>query len=369
MSKQSLLKLHRWIGGILAILLVVQALSGTVLVFRDEIERIIHPALIVQPGPVRQPVQALLDTVRARHPEAVVQRAEFARADDQTVLFKLKRKTDDALLLVAVDPYRNVIVRDGGLGSWPTEWIFAVHEHLLIGPVGETVVGIEGLGLLFMAITGPIVWWPGRRRLKQGFKVRWDAKPDPKWRSLHRAVGTGAALFLLVSAVTGVLMVWKEPFRDALGTVTRADGKPAPKVSDHKIPLVAVDQLIAQAHAAYPGPLLRQLRFSSGGRVVAVYLDSDRTIRADGTIQLYYNAESGAAVGRYVSGEMPAGSEFIDWIYTVHTGLWGGVLTRALLVLTGFVLAGLAGSGAWLWYVRARRVRENRAARATAAAQ
>jgi uncharacterized iron-regulated membrane protein len=363
------LKIHRWIGGILAILLAVQALTGTVLVFRDEIEPLVHPALTVQPGSVRQPVQALLETVRARHPEAVVQRAEFARAVNQTVLFKLRRKADDALLLVAIDPYRRAIVRDGGLASWPLEWVFAVHEHLLIGPLGETIVGIEGLGLLFLAITGPIVWWPGRRRLGQGFKVRWDAKPDPKWRSLHRAVGAGAAIFLLLSAVTGVLLVWKEPFRDALGTVTHAEGKPAPKVSDHKVPLIAVERLIAQAHAAYPGPLLRQLRFSSGGRVVAVYLDSDRTFRADGTIQLYYDAESGAAIDRYVAGEMPAGSEFIDWIYTVHTGLWGGVVTRTLLVLTGLVLAGLAGSGAWLWYVRARRIRQNRAARTRAPVQ
>lgn len=351
MGKPLLLKLHRWTGLALGVLLFIQGLTGTLLVFRDELERVIHPALVVAPLPARAAVQALLDTVQRAHPDAKVARAEFPRGADQAVMFKLA--AGGGAILTAVDPYRNIIVRDGGVGRWPAEWLFDVHETLLAGPVGETVVGIEGLALLLLALTGPLVWWPGARRLRQGLRVRLDAGADLRWRTLHRSVGAIAAVFLLLSATTGVLMVWKGGFRTVLSAFGPVQNKPNPKVAEqHGRGLLPVDTLIAHAEASDGPAALRQLRFSSGGRVIAVSLDSDLTVRPDGTRQIYFDAYTGAELGRYISGALPAGNEIVDWLYTVHIGLWGGLATRLLLALTGLVLAGMSASGIWLWYSR-----------------
>lgn len=354
--KPTFLKLHRWIGLSVGLLLIVQALTGVSLVFRDEIERVIHPSLIVPVRPARVPVQALLDSVRSAHPKAKIARAEFPVAADQAVMVRWTVK--DQRWQTAVDPYDGHIVLEGAENTWPLALLFNVHEQLLAGPVGEVIVGIEGLALMFMAGTGIAYWWPGRRRLKQGFRVKLDGSTDLRWRTLHRAVGAGVSVFLLLSAVTGVLMVWKDPVRDVLSSFTRVERRPAPKVAERPgAKMIAVDALIAQAQRAYGAPL-RQLRFSSGERVVAVFLDSGaRTIRPDGTTQVYYNAYDGTELGRYVAGSLPASSEFIDWIYTVHTGLWGGVLTKLILMLTGLTLAGMGASGLWLWYSRTSRKR------------
>src|SRR3546814_4269534 len=64
----------------------------------------------------------------------------------------------------------------------------------------------------------------------------------------------------------------------------------------------------------------------------AVYLDSDRSIRPDGTAQYYFNGYDGALLATYIAGEQSTASELIDWIYTVHTGLWGGWFGRLLLL-------------------------------------
>jgi uncharacterized iron-regulated membrane protein len=124
--------------------------------------------------------------------------------------------------------------------------------------------------------------------------------------------------------------------------------------------MVPVDVLVAKAQAAYGNTPLRQLRFSSGGRVVAVYLDGARTIRADGTSQVYFNRYDGSELGHYVAGTLPATSEFIDWLYTVHTGLWGGTITQLLMVLSGLTVFGMAASGLWLWFSRTARRRAAR---------
>ncbi len=352
--KPTILKLHRWLGLAVGLLFLVQGLTGATLVFRDELEAAVQPSLVVAERPARLPVQALLDSFRAAHPDADLSRAEFPNAANQAVIFKWAQKKERGL--TAIDPFNGRVVRDGPASAWPLEWVFNLHEQLLAGPVGETLIGIEGLVLLFMAVTGLIYWWPGARRLKQGFRVKLDGSADLRWRTLHRAVGAGVALILIMSATTGVLMVWKDNVRDVLGAVATVDRKPAPKVA--KLPgaaMLPIDALIAKAGVASGGTTFRQLRFSSGGRVVAIYLDSNRTIRADGTTQIYFNRYTGAEVGRYVAGTTSAPSEAIDWLFTFHTGLWGGVITRALMVLVGLTLAGMAASGLWLWYSRTRR--------------
>jgi uncharacterized iron-regulated membrane protein len=370
-SRAQWLKLHRWVGGVLAVFLLSQGLTGAALVFRDEIEPLIHSELTVAPGPQRVSAQAMLDTVRAAHPEATVSRAEFPESPDQAVLFKLKTRQGGDQILLAVDPYRGTIVRDGGLSAWPTEWIFVLHEQLFLGPMGETVIGIEGLCLLFLGISGLVYWWPAKGRFRQGFRVKLDGSADVRWRTLHRAVGAGVSAVLILLAVTGALLVWKEPFRDALGTVTAVERKPTPKVAE--VPgraMLPVDTLVASAQAAQGGAALQQLRFSSGERVVAVYLDGTHTVRPDGTSQIYYNAYDGRELGRYVAGELSGATEFIDWIYTVHIGLWGGVPTKLVMLIEGLLLAGLGLTGPWLWWSRAARRRRAQAARgATPAAQ
>src|SRR3546814_7144468 len=57
-----------------------------------------------------------------------------------------------------------------------------------------------------------------------------------------------------------------------------AAGKPTPAVAEQAgRPLAPLDDLVARARADFGGTPLRQIRFSNGGRVVAVYLDSDRS--------------------------------------------------------------------------------------------
>lgn len=354
--KPTFLKVHRWIGLGVGLFLLVQGLTGASLVFRDEIERVIHPGLIVAERPARLPVQSLVDAFHATHPKAELTRAEFPDRADQAVQLKWTAKGTRGF--TAIDPFTARIVGDAPANGWPMEWIFNVHENLHSGPVGQTLIGVEGLALLFMALTGLFYWWPGARRLRQGFRVKLDGSSDLRWRTLHRAVGAGVALLLLVSASTGVLMVWKDALRSGLATVVTTEPRPAPKVARQPgAQLLPVDRLVASAKARYGDTPLRQLRFSSGGRVVAVYLAGARTIRADGTNQAFYNAYDGSELGDYVAGTLPASNEFVDWLYTVHTGLWLGLVTRLILVLTGLALAAMAASGLWLWYARTARRR------------
>jgi uncharacterized iron-regulated membrane protein len=365
MTRKTLLSLHRWVGLALGALLLVQALTGTAMVFRDEIEPVIHPGLQVERGGERLPLQQLVDTVRATRPGATLQRFEWMKGGG-AVLFRLLDEEGEPLLM-ALDPHTGAILREGGLAAWPTEWMFHLHDQLLSGKAGEWIIGIAGLGLIFIAVTGPIVWWPGRKRLKSGFRVIRGAGADRLLRSLHRAAGAALALFILVSATTGVTMIFKANFQPLLVRAEAYVPKPAVKIAPRPdASRVPVDALIAKARRDYGPSELMEVRFQGeDSQVVLVYLRDDASARENASKQIYFNAYDAREVGHYVPSALPSGNSFIDWQFPIHTGRQAGVIGRLLILSGGLGLIFFTTSGLWLW-LSSRRQRKARALKRSA---
>jgi uncharacterized iron-regulated membrane protein len=364
--KTKLLPLHRWAGLVLGAFLLLQALTGTALVFRDEIERLIYPSMVVKPGPARQPVEALLESVSRSLPDKEVTRVDFPEAPDLAVLVRLKSKQGETHL-AAVDPYDARLVRQGGLSAWPTENLFLLHDELWAGDVGQRFLGFAGTGLVFLLITGPILWWPGRKRVRRALSVTFSQGRDRGWRELHRSAGIFAGVILLVSASTGVMMAWQETMRMAISVFAPMIEKPRPKVDVVLwADFLPMDRLVAKAQADYGPTRLQQLRFpGNGGRVVTVYLDSVDSGRPGASKQIWFNRYTGEDLGHYVPGSLPGGNELVDWLFPVHTGQFLGLAGRLLILIGGCSLIGLALTGGWMWYSRKYR-RRSRARRPAA---
>lgn len=354
-TRTTLLKLHRWVGLAFAALLLVQGLTGTLLVFRAEIDGIIHPALVVTPGEAL-PVQTLVDTVREASPQATLQRIRFSEDPTRAAIFVMR--ANDAPWMVAVDPYSGRIVRAGSYAAWPTEWLFHLHDTLLAGKTGEIIVTIEGVALIFLAVFGIIIWWPGRRRLKSGFRILTGQGADRTVRTAHRAIGAAIGIVLVMSGVTGALLIHRAALQPYLPVVPR----PKFEVALSQAPLRPVDTLLADARARH-GPLpLREVRFSgAAGQVVAVYFQDETSRRPNATRQYFYNAYEGVELGRYEPAALPPMNTAYDWLFTIHTGKAGGLVGRLIVLAAGLSLVFFAGSGVWLWFSARRQKRARRA--------
>lgn len=363
-TRKTLLGLHRWVGLALGALLLVQGLTGVGLVFRDEIETLIHPELNVAPHDRQVPLQQLVDTARAARPDALLQRAEWTLGG----AFLLRFVEDGHAYQIALDPNDGRIVREGGLAAWPGQWLFELHHTLLAGDVGEWIVGIEGVALLFIAVTGPIVWWPGRKRLASGFRIIRGAGADRLLRSLHRAAGAALAAMIVVSAFTGAVMVFKDQIRPLFAAADAYVPKPVVKVAAQpagsaRVPL---DQLIGQARRDYGPTELMEVRFQGAdAQTVLVYLRDEISLRENAARQIYFNAYRGAEIGHYVPSALPAGNSFIDWQFPIHTGRAAGAFGRVLILAGGIGLVFFVASGVWLWLSSRRQRKAREVKRAT----
>jgi ferredoxin-NADP reductase/uncharacterized iron-regulated membrane protein len=360
--RPKLVSLHRWIGLTVGALLLLQGLTGAAMVFRDELNHALHySALTVVPAGPTLPVQKLLDEVHALHPALNVLRIEYPKRADEAFWFRMEAPGGGAIRYVSVDPYRGTITRDAPLLDWPAHWLFELHQELLLGSAGENIVGTEAVALLALAILGPLLWWPGRRRMRSGFSVTFGAGGYRGMRDLHRVTGVIIALVLITTACTGILVVWRTAAQNVAAKMMTMAIRPSPKVAQRAgVPLLAVDEFVARAHAKYGESLVKSVRFPGGhGRVVAVYLQAAGTVRPRATDQIWYDGYTGAQLGSYEAAALPAGTTFLDWTLPVHTGQALGFPGRLLFFAGGLGLAGLGLTGFVQWILRRRLERHS----------
>jgi hypothetical protein len=67
-----------------------------------------------------------------------------------------------------------------------------IHEAMLLGQPGRTFVGWLGLGMVFLGLSGPILWWPRHGQWKYAFGVRKNARGFRLYRDIHGMVGIWA---------------------------------------------------------------------------------------------------------------------------------------------------------------------------------
>ena len=364
-AKLLLIKLHRWVGLVVGLLVILQGVTGAAVAFRHELNRLIHPqALVVAPPAHAAPLAAIAAAGKAAFPDRKLARIDLPVAPDDAYMVRLDAPSGD-IAYAAVDPRTAQVLRQGPLAAWPVEFLYQLHMNLLSGETGERIVGFTGFGLLFMLLTGPFVWWPGLGRMRQALTVNLSVDLHRGTRDLHRLAGLLAVPILLVSAATGLLMAWQPWLSPALNLVAPVVETKAPKAAPGPCAQPAsLDDAVTSAAARHPGQTIKSVRFpGKGGKVVAVYFRALNTSNGRATDHVWVDACSAKVLREKGALTEAAGSQFFNGLLWVHTGQWLGVVGRVLVLLGALTAAGLGISGFIQWLARNARLRRNRAAR------
>jgi uncharacterized iron-regulated membrane protein len=269
------------------------------------------------------------------------------------------------MAFVAVDPGSAAVLRTGPLAAWPVEFAYQIHTELLSGDTGERVVGFTGLMILFLALTGPFVWWPGLGRMKPALQVKLSAGLYRGARDLHRTAGAVAAPVLLMSAATGVLMAWQPWLAPVVATVAPVRGSAAPKAPPGECAAPrTLDDVIAAGVAARPGQVIKGVRFpGKEGKVAAIYLRSTELADPRATDHVWVDACSAKVLRQKTAAGEPTGSRFFGGLLWIHTGEALGLVGRFLVLFGAATAVGLGFTGYIQWFSRTAKMRRNRAAR------
>ncbi|MGD9784633.1 MAG: PepSY-associated TM helix domain-containing protein, partial [Hyphomicrobiaceae bacterium] len=207
---------HFYAGLFVIPFILVLAVSGSIYLFKPQIERWEERAYQGMPveGAVSADVQlkAVLDALSG---------ANF-------LSYRLPQKNGDATAITVALPgiasteSRQVFVSPQGrvLGSLDPEArltaiVARLHGQLLLGPTGSWLVELAACWAIVMLLTGLYLWWPRERRLAGVLWPRLGSGGRAFWRDLHAVTGFWVSMFALILLVTGLpwAAVWGSAFR------------------------------------------------------------------------------------------------------------------------------------------------------------
>jgi uncharacterized iron-regulated membrane protein len=217
--RRALFQVHLWTGVGIGLYIIFISLTGSVLVYRNELFKAATPDPIIVSGMgPRLTDDQLKDAAARAYPAYQVTSVTRARNPNQAVDLWLKRGDD--LQQRLFDPYTG---HDLGpsvpWGIWFVSKLIDLHDNLLGGKTGRSVNGIGALVLFVLALTGVVIWWPGiktwRRSLTLHRRVGWKRFT---W-DLHSMMGFWSVPFLLLFGATGLYLCYPEFFQDLADTV------------------------------------------------------------------------------------------------------------------------------------------------------
>ena len=358
-AKKVLTVAHRWVGLALVVLVLLQAGTGLLLVNKAALEPLVHPEAAVAPG-APAPLDAVIAAVRAAHPDLRLDRIYTPERPDRALTARMLDERR-AMTIVLVDPSSAQVLSSGPLTSYPLQLAERLHVSLLQGAAGQVVLLIEGICLLFMSISGVIVWWPRLKLLGQALTIHVGAGPRRLLRDLHLVPGALAAVLIGLSAFTGAGIIAEPLLKPLVGAfapvgpdLALPDLAPLPEGQQ----LSTAQSAMAKLRARFPEGRLRQIRFvGPDERLVGVVMES----RLAANPRAHHLAAVDRADGRMTVWEdadrQLAGDAVLAWLLPIHTGEvlgWARTVTMTALAL---VLTLLTVTGVWMWAVKPRRWR------------
>lgn len=329
MRRAVFLAWHRRIALVFAPLMLLQALTGAALLFRDPLERAFHPA--VSHGPVR-PVSALAQAAQARG--ARLDRLFFPTSPGLPAMAQLSGVGGSAEY-AALDPASGRIVRHGSVWAFPMEAALRWHYRLMTGAAGLAVVALGGLALLVICGAGLGFWWPVRGRWGKSLTINPRMPARIRLRHWHRSGGVVAAIMLSFSAATGLLLAAPDILSGAGG---RPEVLPPPSAAQ-------IDAAMALAQHTFPAARLRDVRFPRADRLDMNFLAPEQGPRAVHVVSVRLSRPE-------VLKAVPADRNPVLWmkVLPLHAGDAFGLAGRILLLLEALVLGALAVSGPVMWW-------------------
>ena len=366
--------IHLWLSVPFGILITLICFSGAALVFEKEVMELCHRELYfvkkVEAAPL--PMEQLMTKVAATLPDSVSVTGVNISSDPerayQVTLSKPRRAS------MYVDQYTGEIT--GKYERAPFfNFMFRMHRWLLDsmkqdGGIfwGKMIVGTSTLMFVFVLISGVVVWWPRTRKaLKNSLKIVANKGWRRFWYDLHVAGGMYALVFLLAMALTGLtwsFQWYRTGFYKTFGVEVqpsmghgnaavnatakggKRDGKPEGREGRgaHRYsPYTNWQQVYEQLAEANPD--YKQISVSDGSASVAV----PRFGNQRGTDRYKFNPRNGEITETTLYKDLDNSGKIRGWIYSVHVGSWGGMLTRILTFVAALIGANLPLTGYYLW--------------------
>lgn len=352
-------QIHLWLGILLCLYALIIGVSGSILVFEEELSRVADPELMQAPEDLKEPVTGscfarISHSVEEAYPEWRL----------EAVYSPGVRGSNYAALISRATKYQYVFASSSDehlLGVQPLDkgwlnWVADLHFRLLAGPTGLIVNGVGSACLLLVCISGAVIWWPGVKTWKHALGVDFRRRWKRINFDLHSAIGFWTLGLMSLWAVSGIYFVWPEAFVSAINLVGNSPNAAPPKFRGAgyaRATRLPVETLVAKAMTAEPDAQLQGIGYASGDQPVSVMLARRDVTEFLHTTWVYLDPARGNIVGLWRSGKNETLGDWFIWLLApLHFGIYWGMGIKIIWALLGIMLPALAVTGVLMYWNR-----------------
>lgn len=325
--------LHRWIGLIVGLVLVVVSISGSWLIYNREWR---DPEFLLQ---VQQNIVPL---------EQLNKIAADELDNSGGVVIRFPQKPEfpyqfwslgDGHERLFINQYNGEVLAKYLPDYWPYGWVFELHTEFLAGHQGETALGIFGFFALFISISGIILWLPKRgQRLNKHFKLRLNKNSYIRHFDLHRHIGIFAAPVFILVFITGISLVFNKEFSLFANWIANSEVTEAPKsLVTNNAKRVNLDSILETANTVMPGGRVGIMIVPQDNKPIVVRKQMNDDPHPNGLNFIHVDATTGKLLQVVPIFQADFARKLFNWIYPLHSGQVFSGWYKWLLFILGFV--------------------------------
>lgn len=352
-----------WGGLTIGFLFCLVCVSGSILIFRQQIEEALRPAWTTRSAD--RPANVLTAAARnvARQwPDYKISGVSLPTRAGAPLEYTLRIDSENVLRVFADARSGEV------LGTFTLPWLIWIsdlHHHFLLPPdisrLGQQIVGWIGILLFVASMSGLLIWSLRAAPWALLFGTR-RARP---WRftaaGLHRSIGVIGNLLLLFVTVSGIVVVFPKTTLRVLGVPSEVASPLPPRAGEMQSGPVlhaALEEYVVAARGAVPLGQVRRLTIPTlPGRAVTATVWTPGDLRPKGSTRVSFEAGSTRVHAVIRPEDSPFAKRLVQAASPLHYAQWGGTAVEILLFVAGLIPAILFVSGVMMWWspIRVRR--------------
>ncbi|AFD06294.1 PepSY-associated TM helix domain-containing protein [Solitalea canadensis] len=346
---KNIFKIHQLAGLISGLVLLIIGLSGSVLVFREEIDRAQLQPPIVHYNPAQLNIDTSFKKLRKEYQGAEIRLTNVTPKENESLCFSIR--TPKERLGIYTHPVTGEILKRINSNNTIIVWMLNLHYNLHAGQTGKVVVLITGILFILSIITGFVIYRKSILKVLQ-FKSRINRKNKQTLSSsLHRTIGVWSLLLNLILAVTGVLISYSIAFPSA-------KKKTKKEIASKEITInITVDEVLASIKDQYPNYQPNFIRVPSGSKTMQIggSLPGDFFLYSHYANKIQVELASGKMDKLNSIATKPFGDKFNEIIKPLHFGEYGGLPIKILYCFAGLSIPLLSITGFLLWTIRMKK--------------
>lgn len=363
-KKQFYWHLHHWVGLYMGILIGVLSLTGALAVFIPEIDAFVKrqhydaTSSLLQ-GEIPRFGNAI-DSLMKRFPDYRGFSIQLPDNPKEALVVELTHAPEKGNLLryeFFVDAGKDVLLGQRLWQNSLANYLRQIHVRLYEGIWGRQLVGLGGIGLLIVTITGWMIY--GNFMKKQKWpKFRKAIDIRIRMADWHKILGISALAFNLVIALTGAwlgLQPWLQRWLN-INTPARYEATVLMDSQKDKAIPVNWQRALEKAKQVFPDFRPRQLTPSTNGAGTLTLRGNIPGLIYERDINmLVLSKESYEPLFKYDVREQPISHKIYYIQEALHFGDYGGLALKVLYAILGLVSGFLSISGFVIFLFRKKK--------------